>query len=277
MHFSTPTKQSGTAVVHKRVGETPLVAIERFRRNAGIDAHTPLAYAGRLDPMAEGKLLVLIGDTCKQQTIYHGFDKTYIVDVLFGVSSDSGDVLGITTSCATPEITRVELRRTLSTLCGDLALPYPKFSSKTVAGKPLHTWTLEGRIDEIEIPTNTTRVHSTALLNLERWSTEKLHAYVQEKIALLPQVTDPRKALGADFRRDPVLKSWQQLTDAHRDDTFTIARIAVTARSGTYMRSLAPELARRLGSCGLALHINRTKIGVYQPLPLGLGFYKKRL
>ena len=44
-------------IVEKAVGETPLEATERYRVRANIDTGTPLAYAGRLDPMASGQLL----------------------------------------------------------------------------------------------------------------------------------------------------------------------------------------------------------------------------
>jgi len=42
--------------------------------------------------------------------------------------------------------------------------------------------------------------------------------------------------------------------------------------SGTYIRSLAPEIARRVGTVGLAYSIHRTEIGRY----LGFGFWLKR-
>ncbi|MCA9363758.1 hypothetical protein KC727_00880, partial [Candidatus Kaiserbacteria bacterium] len=83
------------ATIEKRIGETPLEAAERLRVTLGLSADIPLAYAGRLDPMASGKLLVLIGDECKKQEQYHTLDKEYTFEVLFGVRSDTADVLGI--------------------------------------------------------------------------------------------------------------------------------------------------------------------------------------
>ena len=50
--------------LEKAVGETPLSALERHRGEHPELLGIPMAYAGRLDPMASGKLLVLIGDEC---------------------------------------------------------------------------------------------------------------------------------------------------------------------------------------------------------------------
>jgi hypothetical protein len=82
-------------VLNKAVGETPLSCVEAWREKHPAYAGVSLAYAGRLDPMASGKLLILIGEECKQQERYHDLDKEYTFRVLFGVSSDSGDVLGL--------------------------------------------------------------------------------------------------------------------------------------------------------------------------------------
>ena len=128
-------------VVEKAVGETPLQALERYRRKANISKNTPLAYAGRVDPMASGKLLILIGEECKNQTKYHRLDKEYEFEVLFGVCTDSGDVLGTIQTSSSPRVTLgladKEIEKVCKKLTGKIELPFPRFSSKTVQGKPV--------------------------------------------------------------------------------------------------------------------------------------------
>ena len=103
--------------------------------------------------MASGKLLVLIGDECKRQSEYHGLDKEYEFSVLFGISSDTADVLGrLRTLSLVPTVSSEQLAEVAEDLVGDIELPYPHFSSKTVEGKPLHTWTMEGRLEETKFP-----------------------------------------------------------------------------------------------------------------------------
>jgi len=89
--------------LEKAVGETPLGCLERWRAAHPEYSRTRLTYAGRLDPMASGTLLILIGDECTRQTEYHALDKHYEFSVLFGLTSDSLDILGrLSPSAAIP-------------------------------------------------------------------------------------------------------------------------------------------------------------------------------
>lgn len=267
-------------VLNKRVGETPLQCAEAWReRQFPVYKNIPLAYAGRLDPMASGKLLILIGDECKKQQEYHNLDKTYEFEVLFGIRSDTGDVLGLIETCPSPrsDLGLQEIRSVCSKLEGSMELSYPHFSSKTVNGKPLHTWTLEGRVHEIKIPKKRTTIYSLKPIGFYSLTKAALYKHVSEKIETIPPVTDPQKALGNDFRRPDVRASWKAFNDS--PDTakiFTVVKFRVTVSSGTYMRTLAEVIANELGTCGLAYSIHRTKIGRFQPLPLGLGFWTKK-
>ena len=78
----------------KRAGETPLQAMEALRARDPALAGVPMVYAGRLDPMAEGVLLVLAGDDRHALPEHLRHDKRYRASFLFGVGSDTGDGLG---------------------------------------------------------------------------------------------------------------------------------------------------------------------------------------
>lgn len=253
-------------VLDKKVGETPLQCAETWREaQPPAYASIPLAYAGRLDPMASGKLLVLIGDECKRQEQYHGLDKGYDFSVLFGVSSDTADVLGRLQFGENPVIDPVALRAALHSLVGEITLPYPHFSAKTVQGKPLHVWTLEDRLDEIEIPTQTSTIYQLKLKQLYTKTRAEIADAARAKIDTIPLVTDERKALGNDFRRVDVRADWEEFKVAgNSDDQFCIADLHCIASSGTYMRSLAEEITKHLNTIGLAYAIHRTNIGRYK-------------
>jgi tRNA pseudouridine(55) synthase len=265
-------------VLEKVVGQTPLECAEAWRKTVPEAANVPLSYAGRLDPMASGKLLVLIGEECKKQEQYHGLDKRYEFSVLFGVGSDTGDVLGrlnFTDPITTP--TPRSLKSAANTFTGNISLPYPHFSSKTVKGKPLHVWTLEGRLDEITIPTQSSTVYSLQLKNVVTKTRTEIYDEVSNKIETVTPVTDESKALGRDFRRIDVRADWKKfLEDGVPTDHFTIATFVCTASSGTYMRSLAEEISKLHSTTGLAYHIHRSVIGRYKTLPLIGGFFSKR-
>jgi tRNA pseudouridine(55) synthase len=252
-------------VLEKRVGETPLQRAEKWRAENSQYADVPLAYAGRLDPMASGKLIILIGDECKKQSEYHGLDKAYDFSILFGVSSDTGDVLGIIQPSETNTNVNIsKLEQVAGELIGPITLPYPHFSSKTVRGKPLHTWTLEGRLDEIEIPVVTSTIYKLDLKSLSEKSRQDVADEALTKIETVPPVTDERKAIGNDFRRVDVRQDWQEFKKRDKlPETYNIATFSCVASSGTYMRSLAELIAKKVGAVGLAWHIHRTNIGRY--------------
>ncbi len=263
-------------VLEKRIGETPLQALRRYQQEHPQLADVPLAYAGRLDPMASGKLLVLIGEECKRQARYHGLDKEYEFEVLFGSRSDTGDILGLIEGVGSTRIGPAALRAAARGLTGPLSLPYPHFSARTVQGKPLHVWTLEGRLAEIEIPMAHTVIHNLSLLSLREVAAEQVYDDALARIDSILPVTEESKALGRDFRRHEVRAAWQAWLEAHKGQRVQIARLRCVASSGTYMRSLAGEIARRLGTDGLAYSIHRSTIGIYRPLPFGFGFWRKR-
>ena len=254
-------------VLEKEVGETPLSCAEEFRATRLDLVGVPLSYAGRLDPMASGKLLVLIGEECKQQSDYHNLDKEYEFSVLLGISSDTQDVLGrLTPLTSVPDITENALEDTVESIIGEFTFPYPLFSAKTVKGKPLHMWTLEGRLDEIEIPTRTSTIYELVLTDFKILPRQEVAATALQKINSFPEVTDPRKTLGNDFRRSDIRIDWQELAaDGTLPTLYTIATFRCVASSGAYMRTLATIIAERLHTTSLAFHIHRTKIGNYNP------------
>ena len=154
--------------LEKLIGETPLSCAEAYRAEHPELKGVPMAYAGRLDPMASGKLLILLGDECKNQTNYHGLDKEYEFSVLIGIESDSQDVMGrLKATDTNPILNEEKIELVAKTFLGKIELPYPIFSSKTVRGKPLHTWTMEGRLSEIEIPTKESEIYEIEFTKLE--------------------------------------------------------------------------------------------------------------
>ena len=262
------------AVIEKALGETPLQAIRAYQKTDPALMRVPLTYAGRLDPMAHGKLLVLIGDECKQRDKYDGLDKEYVFEVLLGFKSDTGDVLGLPQSAAAVAVTKRRAHDVARSLVGVHTLPYPAFSSKTVGGKPLFQYALEGKLDTIDVPTADRRVYSMRYIDKLVLSREALIERILDKIELLNVQTDA-ELLGSDFRKEAIAQAWWDLR-SRTVSTATILRFKAAVASGTYIRSLAPLIAERLGTDGLAYSINRTKLGRYMPIGSHFGLWTRR-
>lgn len=263
-------------LLEKQLGQTPLEAIRAWKKENPAYAALAACYAGRLDPMAEGKLLVLLGDECKKQKRYHGLDKEYAIEVALDLETDTGDVLGMPRAANKETVPDARtIARALSAHTGAHTVPYPAFSSKTVSGKPLFLHALEGTLDTLHIPTHAETVYALRLESSASYSAQEVQARITNMLAHAPRSEEPSKALGADFRQDAIRAAWTELFAACPDRSFMVLKLRVACGSGTYMRTLAARVAASLGTQGLALSIRRTRIGRYRRFP-GVGFWTKQ-
>lgn len=249
-------------VIEKKSGETPLMALTTWKTAHLEYNDVPASYAGRLDPMASGKLLVLLGEECKRQDEYKGLDKEYEIEVLLDIGSDTGDALGLATYSG--KETRVDegtLSRVLRSERRRHIRAYPRFSSRPVNGKPLFLHALEGTIDTIQIPEHEERIYSIDLLGIKYLQSAELHARIEDFLSRVPKSDDPGKALGRDFRINDVRAKWNEIFAELLQREFSVLTLRVSCGSGTYMRSLAGRIGSALGTNALALSIYRTKIG----------------
>lgn len=257
-------------LLEKPLGKTPLEVVSAWKSFQGLPLSFPASYAGRLDPMASGKLLVLLGDECRRQKEYTGLDKEYEVEVLLGVGSDTGDVLGVPSLGDKRTLSTKEIKNALLKELGTHEHAYPVFSSKTVNGKPLFLYSLEGTLGTISVPTHKETLYRIKCLKKTELSNSKLKERVEQMLSLAPVSNEPSKLLGADFRIKTIRPLWENILMEEQE--YVVLSLRVTCGSGTYMRSLAARIGESLGTKGLALSIRRTKIGTYSPL---LGFWTR--
>src|SRR3990167_4363993 len=156
MDGKTEIKRAAGGLVlnlYKQLSETPRERLERLRVQRPHYAHEVLSYAGRLDPMAEGVLLCLVGSANKRRDVYLDLSKEYVLDMLFGFSTDTYDILGrvIDTGDASA-LTRKALQQALNEFRGHLNQEYPPYSSKTVEGKSLFEWARNNSLSSILLP-----------------------------------------------------------------------------------------------------------------------------
>ena len=233
--------------IYKRVGETPLEALEKFRTEQKIDKTVPMTYAGRLDPMAEGELIILIGNECKNKGKYLGLDKEYKVEIVFGIRTDTHDALGLA------EIGNMAQNFSLldlSKYCGKFNQEYPPYSSKTVDGIQLHNLAREGNLPD-EMPTKEVEIYSTEIVEKKKILAGDLLKYIISKIDLVH----------GDFRQDIIKSKWHEVLGKRNsiNPYFSSIKCRIKCSSGTYMRSLANQIGRDIGCGGFALTIKRTR------------------
>ncbi len=243
-------------LINKCVGETPLECIEKLRVDQNLGP-VPLTYAGRLDPMAEGLLVVLVGEECKRKADWLGLDKVYETEFLLGVETDTHDVLGLVQDpkdrVATDfMISREQFETILRTLLGRRTQVYPAYSSKPHKGRPLFELARAGELpSEDEMPSREVEIYRIEVLDGRTLTASELEKQILKKIALMK----------GDFRQEEIAAKWRDFLKKHRDRNFQMFSLRVHCSSGTYIRSLAHEVGRRLSTSAIAFSIKRTQVG----------------
>jgi len=258
--------------LYKNRGETPLECILRFKKQNSEYENEKMTYAGRLDPLAEGLLLVLVGEECKSKEKYLCLDKTYEVDVLLGFATDTCDVLGVVQSKVykvnikngglalrseagkgESSVFETEIQKVAQSFVGKFTQKYPPFSSKTIKGKSLFSLFKSGELNDDEIPTKEVEIKSIELLGERTISKEDLYKYIIDSV----------NSVSGDFRQEEILESWKytMVNFQPEDFSFPIISLEVTCTSGTYMRSLANSIGEKVDIPALALNIKRVKVG----------------
>jgi tRNA pseudouridine55 synthase len=267
-------------VIDKKPGQTPLECVHEVKKAHPEWKHLPMTYAGRLDPLASGVLLILVGDECLKKDEYLALPKEYEVTVLFGFATDTYDVMGkVVEEENTSSESLLErssgllaqnfleergqtiskrlsdsVQNTIKSFVGRFTQSYPPYSSRTVLGKPLFQWAREDKLDEITIPAHDVFVESIDVIAADSISGNELYS----------SITDAISAVSGDFRQREILRIWAETLGAMSDAQFQTVTLCISCGSGVYVRSIAHELGAALGMPALALKILRTRIGEYQ-------------
>ncbi len=230
---------------NKKYTETLAVTLERFRLENPDYQQAKITYAGRLDPMAEGLLILLTDEDVHKKDELLGLDKIYEVEFILGVSTDTYDILGcITDQNDTLIVGEKEVEQTVKNLINITELAYPKYSSKTVDGVPL--WKLARAQSDIQLPIKKVQIYSAKYLSHQK----KYHEHT---------IIDAVNNVTGDFRQSEIIRGWKTYFSEFKNTTSYTMRIH--ASSGTYMRSLVHIIGETLGIGATTIKITRIAIG----------------
>ncbi len=239
--------------VWKPTGWTPLKAAIEYKKINPDLSKLKISYAGRLDPMAEGILLLLVGEENKKRHEYEDLEKKYESEIIFGISTDSFDGLGLIEKIKFADIPRERVEKCLASFTGKQKQKYPPYSSKTVSGKPLYWWARNKKLNEIKIPERSIEIYSIELLDFNEIDSETMVNEIIEKI---------RKVDG-DFRQKEIIKNWKNFVKENKNRNFLKIKIKISCSSGTYIRRIASDLGEKLGSVVFSFSIKRISVGKY--------------
>lgn len=239
----------------KRIGETPLQALQRARNDYHIPDWKKSCYTGRLDPLAQGEMTILLGDQIHQSMYYNTANKTYRFQAILGVSTTSYDPLGRITNVRQVTAAQAEhFMEQVIQLSGKTEQQLPPYSAYRYKGQPLWKHAVQGTLPD-PLPTKTVQIYRVRALHphptqvsLDELRTEIL-ADIQEVQTCSPQGVHDYNAFIGD---------WQSLQSGQLDHFYRIC-LEAEVGTGTFVRAIVYDTAQRLGIPAHTFRITRVR------------------
>lgn len=215
-------------LVDKPKGVTSFDVIRLLRKKLNIKK---MGHAGTLDPAASGLMIIGIGKGTKKLAEYIKLDKEYMAEILVGTETDSDDLDG-------------EIIKEINISSTEAA---ETFSNEKVSAA---LTTMTGNLN----------------LPVSAYSAIKKDGVPFYKKAYLAK----KQGKSIDEKELPiremkVYKSRLEDIKYENKDKKVVLTVVFTVGSGTYIRSLAKELGRRLGEYPATIkNLKRTKIGEFK-------------
>jgi tRNA pseudouridine55 synthase len=209
------------------LGSTQAVgAVKRILREAG-EPKTKVGHGGTLDPLASGVLPIALGEATKLCGRMLDATKAYDFTIRFGEETDTLDAEGevVATSDVRPPLDEIEA--VLPRFTGKIEQVPPAFSALKIEGKAAYARARAG--EELEMKPRMVTVHS---LTVRHPSESGGPASLKEQ-------------------RDSRLRGNDEVT------------LSADVSKGTYVRSLARDIARALNSVGHVTMLRRTRAGPF--------------
>jgi tRNA pseudouridine55 synthase len=230
-------------------------AVKRALRAAGYDASKrgiKVGHGGTLDPLATGVLPIALGEATKLAGRMLDSDKVYDFTIGFGAETDTLDLEGkvIAKSAVRPTLAQVEA--VLPRFTGPIEQVPPAYSALKIDGERAYDLARAGA--DVVLAGRSVTIH-TLTSSPERGggpfasSANGGGGQPQvERSLRAPSTTSLKEAGGPPPRSGEDLES-----------------ITLTAHvsKGTYIRSLARDIARALGTVGHVTMLRRTKAGPF--------------
>ncbi|QZD87626.1 tRNA pseudouridine(55) synthase TruB [Qipengyuania psychrotolerans] len=218
------------------LGSTQAVGmVKRVLRQGGY-AKTKVGHGGTLDPLAEGVLPIALGEATKLAGRMLDASKIYDFTIQFGEETDTLDTEGEVTQHSDRRPPMAAIAGVLEHFTGLIEQIPPKYSALKIDGKRAYDLARAG--EEVEMKTREVTVHSLEMQG-NRLDPELRSAF--QTTSGRPDPYDPGAPL--------------ELADA----------VTLTAHvsKGTYIRSLARDIARALGTFGHVTYLRRIKAGPF--------------
>ena len=242
------TLVDGWIILDKPVGlgsTTAVSAVKRILREAG-EPKTKVGHGGTLDPLASGVLPIALGEATKLCGRMLDATKAYDFAIRFGEETDTLDAEGVAvaTNDVRPSLEQVEAA--LRGFTGEIEQVPPVYSALKVGGKAAYARARAG--EQIEMKSRRVTVYNLKILPGTGRGTAERSELVEGAQRFAASMVGPLHHPSDD---PPPRAAEDQIT------------LSATVSKGTYIRSLARDIAHALGTVGHVSYLRRTRAGPF--------------
>jgi tRNA pseudouridine55 synthase len=223
------------------LGSTQAVSAVKRALREGEEPKTKVGHGGTLDPLASGVLPIAIGEATKVAGRMLDSTKQYDFTISFGEETDTLDAEGevVATSDARPTLEQIEA--ILPRFTGAIEQVPPAYSALKIGGKAAYARARAG--EQVELTPRKVSVHELEILpgtgrGTARSAVEGAACRSPTPLHHAPHGSPPRPG----------------------EDQITLS---ATVSKGTYIRSLARDIAHALGTVGHVSYLRRTRAGPF--------------
>ena len=154
---------NGIIILNKEINYTSRDVINKMNN---IFNMSKIGHTGTLDPLATGVLVVCLGKYTKLVNEITSLDKEYIAEVKLGIKTDTLDITGNIVEESDYNITKEELKKTLSSFLGIQNQTVPLYSAISIKGKRLYDYARTG--EKITPPKRKIEIFNIELLEFNK-------------------------------------------------------------------------------------------------------------
>ena len=214
------------------LGSTQAVAaVKRNLRSAGF-GKVKVGHGGTLDPLATGVLPIALGEATKLCGRMLDASKTYDFTICFGTETSGLDAEGEVVATSDVRPTLEQVQRALAQFTGPIEQIPPAYSAIKIDGKRAYDLARAGEV--VEMKSRGVTVHQLTICHAELVS-------------------------ASYFERD----GSKTLKQVQGDALLGSVTLTADVSKGTYIRSLARDIAYALGTVGHVSMLRRVRAGPF--------------
>jgi tRNA pseudouridine55 synthase len=234
------------------LGSTQVVsAVKRALRQGGYGKFK-VGHGGTLDPLATGVLPVAVGEATKLAGRMLDSDKIYDFTIRFGEQTDTLDAEGAVIATSDVRPTAAQVEAVLPRFTGPITQVPPAYSALKVDGERAYDLARAG--EEVVLAGRQVTIHA-------------LYSSPARECQVLTEGEDTAKAAFGETPPSPLAGGERSPSPAKAREELAELTLTAHVSKGTYIRSLARDIALALGTVGHVTMLRRTKAGPFTLAP----------